>query len=48
MSLYEKSKLELEPHPELVLEEVSRNYEQNTKGLRRNVNEPSHLYPTQI
>jgi hypothetical protein len=48
LSLYEKSKLELEPHPELVLEEVSRNYEQNTKGLRKSVNEPSPLSPTQI
>jgi hypothetical protein len=48
MPLYEKSKLVLEPHPELVQEEVSRNYEQNTKGLRRNVNGPSHLSPTQI
>jgi hypothetical protein len=48
MSLYEKFKLELEPHPELVQGEVSRNYEQNMKGSRRSVNEPSHLSPTQI
>jgi hypothetical protein len=48
MSLYETFKLVLEPHRELVQEEVSRNYEQNTKGLRRNVNGPSHLSPTQI
>jgi hypothetical protein len=48
MSLYEKSKLVLEPHLELVQEEVSRNYERNTKGSRRSVNEPSPLSPTQI
>jgi hypothetical protein len=48
MSLYEKFKLVLEPHLGLVQEEVSRNYEQNTKGSRRSVNEPSPLSHTQI